>query len=454
MARMSALGKEAGKQGRTALLESLFWAILLVLSFGLLEAVLSQTRLIRSALKTPSPHMAIDVWTGKQATTDALKTVVHLEFRPCDFVFQKVGDRYQAAYEFELGIYNASRELVGTQIHQGEIQENSYEATRECEKFLLCQFTFTGLPPGDYTAVLLATDRITQKSAILETPFQVALPQSEHLSTSQLLLARRANIPAAGNQGSAGMGVVPAPEPVYGALQPELFVYFEMYPEQPSDEDSVRYRLSYIRPDNRQVVFFEGRQKLFGRHIPVFKSLSTETLPPGKYRLMAEVQTLDGRFSLVSEKAFRVYQHPVDLRFRSFKSVLRELALVASKDEIKQLKKVPVQQRQQAIEAFWKAHDPTPGTDENELMTEFYRRLEIARHHYWNGSPEKGWLTDQGKVFVMYGVPDRVIRRRDPVKHIALEIWQYHSLRVEAIFLDRYGFGNYRLIQPYSLLTR
>ncbi|RMG64768.1 MAG: GWxTD domain-containing protein [Calditrichaeota bacterium] len=454
MARMSALGKEAGKQGHTALLEALFWAILLVLCFGVLEALFSQTRLIQSALKTATPHMAIDVWTGKQPGSEDLKTVVYLEFRPCDFVFQKVQDHYQASYEFEVDIFNRSRELVDTKIHQGVIRENDYEVTRDCEKFLLCEFSFLGLAPGQYTAVLLATDRMIQKSAVFETPFEVSLPTSTGLSTSQLLLARKASIPNQNGPSGAGSGIIAAPGALYGALQPELYVYFEIYPDHPRDQDSVRYRLSYVSPDNRQVIFYSGKQKLFGRHIPVFKSVSTADLPPGDYRLMAEIQSLDGRFNLVSEKPFTVFQHPTDLRFRSFKAVLRELALVGSREEIKQLKKVPREQRQQAIAAFWKAHDPTPGTEANELMTEFYRRMELARRNFWNGSQEKGWLSDQGKVFVLYGVPDRVIRRRDPVKHIAVEIWQYHSLHVEAVFLDRYGFGEYRLIQPYSLLAR
>src|SRR5258708_7353850 len=58
------------------------------------------------------------------------------------------------------------------------------------------------------------------------------------------------------------------------------------------------------------------------------------------------------------------------------------------------------------IEGFWQRRDPTPDTAENEYKEEHYRRIQYANEHYAAGLP--GWKTDRGRIYIMYGKPDRI----------------------------------------------
>jgi len=67
-------------------------------------------------------------------------------------------------------------------------------------------------------------------------------------------------------------------------------------------------------------------------------------------------------------------------------------------------------ERSEYITEFWKAHDPTPETPENEFREEFEKRVAFADLHL--GQEEtRGSLTDRGMLFVLMGPPTWVGRR-------------------------------------------
>lgn len=107
------------------------------------------------------------------------------------------------------------------------------------------------------------------------------------------------------------------------------------------------------------------------------------------------------------------------------------------------------------IEAFWKQRDPTPGTPENEFKNEHYRRLAYANKVYGRGTPRPGWMTDQGRTYIVLGEP-RNVERYDNVNGVnPTEIWFYQSdpssglpPGFNLIFFKREGMGEYILYSP------
>jgi GWxTD domain-containing protein len=89
------------------------------------------------------------------------------------------------------------------------------------------------------------------------------------------------------------------------------------------------------------------------------------------------------------------------------RSVDMELRLLFDGTELDRLKRMPRSAQISALEDFWAAHDPTPGTEANETYALFQQRVEEARRRFSEqGLP--GPLTDRGRTYIRYGAPAEI----------------------------------------------
>ena len=78
---------------------------------------------------------------------------------------------------------------------------------------------------------------------------------------------------------------------------------------------------------------------------------------------------------------------------------------IARKDEIKHFKSLESDEAMAIfIEKFWRRRDPTPGTLTNEYREIFWRRVQDANNSFVD-STKPGWMTDRGKIWILYGPP-------------------------------------------------
>ena len=77
--------------------------------------------------------------------------------------------------------------------------------------------------------------------------------------------------------------------------------------------------------------------------------------------------------------------------------------------EFKALKTDP--DRLAFVERFWRRRDPTPDTLSNEYRQLFWTRVREANDKFQDSS-KPGWMTDRGKIYILYGEPDEV--KEDP----------------------------------------
>jgi GWxTD domain-containing protein len=64
--------------------------------------------------------------------------------------------------------------------------------------------------------------------------------------------------------------------------------------------------------------------------------------------------------------------------------------------------------RDRFIELFWAKRDPSPGSRINEFRDEWMARLEHVNKTYAAGVGPKGWRSDMGKVYLIFGPPAQV----------------------------------------------
>ena len=92
---------------------------------------------------------------------------------------------------------------------------------------------------------------------------------------------------------------------------------------------------------------------------------------------------------------------------------------------------------------FWSTKDPDISTEENELLIEFTNRIKYVNLNF--SDINKGWKTDKGRIYIIYGEPESQDIYRNQSEGIR-EIWTYSS-GLKFTFLDRSGFGNFILIK-------
>ncbi len=107
------------------------------------------------------------------------------------------------------------------------------------------------------------------------------------------------------------------------------------------------------------------------------------------------------------------------------------------------------------IRAFWKQRDPTPETEKNEFREEHYRRIAYANQWFGRNSPEPGWRTDMGRIYIILGEPKAIDRFENLTQVFPTVIWFYAALNspglptsFNIVFFKPEGTINYVLYSP------
>lgn len=147
--------------------------------------------------------------------------------------------------------------------------------------------------------------------------------------------------------------------------------------------------------DSQQVVAAGERELTF--------ESSVNALPAGQYLIQITAQgdsglattarSFDVAWSLVTWKTAR---RALDVEAEL---ALDEASFAAYRD-------LPVGEKERFLEDWWRKLDPSTGTAQNEVHDEFRRRMAIADVNFTEGS--RGSLSDRGRVFIHFGVPEEL----------------------------------------------
>ncbi len=171
-------------------------------------------------------------------------------------------------------------------------------------------------------------------------------------------------------------------------------------------------------------------------------SLPTATLPLRMYTLSFEV-TIGGR-SVSATRKFRNVWPEMPMSLKNVDNAIEALRFITSENTLDSLKSGNFEQRRDALEGFWKRRNKTPATARSELMTEYYRRIDVATREYATLREQDGTKTDRGRIFVLNGPPVRVERSLSPTRGFA-EVWAYERPPRTFTFVDEGKNGTYIL---------
>lgn len=154
--------------------------------------------------------------------------------------------------------------------------------------------------------------------------------------------------------------------------------------------------------------------------------LGDRALADGQYVLTLHLK--QGTTDQTVHYRFGTYWRNMPNALLNLDFALESLKFICPKDELRELKKGNPEAREAKFRTWWKAKDPTPDTEFNELMAEYYSRVDYASQHFGTASPADALQSDRAKIYITNGPPkstERVLPDRGGVQ----EVWTYSDGR-------------------------
>ena len=372
------------------------------------------------------------------ADSTRLDLYVQVPYQTLSFV--KTDDVFRASFDVTLELRDSLDVLVTEQLWTDNVVSTRYEETVSRHNGKMSQKTLL-LRPALYTFNIQVRDNETQKIARIQRKVRVRAFKQEQLGLSDMILVDKLS--------QEGDKTVIVPN-IAGLIaeSPEGFkLFFEAYTATAAE--SCTFYLSVYAPKGNVVTRDSTRKKLDRGANTCFMNVPGAKLNAGEYRV--DVQgVMDGN---ISRDSSSVISHPFTLRWRGLPTPItdldvgiEELQYVSDKETIEKMKNAEPTQKRQLFLEFWKKRDPTPNTEANEIMDEYYARVDYANKNFT--SFLAGWRTDRGMVYIIFGPPNNIERRPFEMDSKPYEVWTYYEQNREFIFIDQTGFGDYRLQSP------
>ncbi len=234
-----------------------------------------------------------------------------------------------------------------------------------------------------------------------------------------------------------------------------FFIFFEVYSKQNKDTLALNYELvkenneSAIRGKSKEIFIQSSSQQDF-----LYTNITQKLF--GKYKLKVVLSRKINGDSLNESDVLAISEKEVNFTpsFYSFlidniDQSIKQMRYIANSDFFNKIESLSVENKIQSFIDFWTNLDPTPNTETNEALIDYYKRVEYTNKNFKSYSD--GYLTDKGQVYIVYGPPANISTSNNSYNTREIyEVWSYPN-NIEFVFLDKSGLGDFRLVRPFSV---
>ena len=380
-----------------------------------------------------TPDFFYDIVSFAKESKDSTSVSVYTKIRFDELQFVKADPGFSASYELVIQFLDEDERLCAYSIQKKKVAVPVYDKTNSRKIFSAAEAHFS-LEPGVYTVSVSLMDLDAKKTRKYNTDYQVPEYFSNELQVGEILLADTIVVDSAG-----AFRIFPNVLGNFRDEQESIFIYTEIYADENIPEAEIK--VSLLDRDHRKELK-KFKQRLSGPVTPLYVEVSRQDITNGTYDILLTAE---------SDEYMAGQKRQVRIRWLGIPSVkadlddaIRQMRWVVKKSFVNEMLKMGTEEKRQAFTGFWKSVDPSPGTEENEVMDEYYRRVDTAMKNFGSFGP--GWETDRGMVYIILGPPDNVERHPFEVSSKPYEIWFYQHFNVQLYFMDDHGFGEYRLI--------
>ncbi len=415
----------------------------------------------------PASYEAVALFSG-----DSSKQLVNIHYRVGQNFFIFVRNEattpkaeYVAHGELVVELLNDQKVSVAREIRQLPISRTSLPKEGDHPPSIQGVISFS-VPPGSYTVVFDLDDRESGRS-FMEKTKKIKVPDSKQpglLVSDPMLVQSQASA-------TAPALFVPTNRNGSSLLGESGGIVAEISRPSGADTFAVHWKLHGILDGfGERTQSFAGsiysslngllsiapqQEGVSYNVVPAGESWKTVFFPLPLQKLEPGMFTLDIEYQCGFIKKQQQHQFHVAWPARPFSLSDQDLAIdalrhIAKDSEIEELLAGGATRRAAAFSRFWQARSRDTTTAYNEVMAEYYYRVDDALRRFSTSRENDGYKTDRGRIYILYGPPQKSERSLQP-NSAPTEIWTYDRLHRRFVFIDTGKNGNYVLSQSENL---
>jgi GWxTD domain-containing protein len=339
---------------------------------------------------------------------------------------------------------------VQTRIWEGSAAADLYLATQS-DEFSSYTTQSLELPPGTYQLSFQVEDRNSSQVFVRDLPLEVR-DLSGHVALSDVVILDAYD--------AATLEYVPRVSNRVGTDELSIQILYESY-SQAGGGVRLEHELVALNRDSDgaalptpeagapEVSIYSEAQSIDlreGRNQHVV-TIPLSGMEVGPHELHVRMSSETGELLSEVVKPFTAIWMGLEQHIADLSEAIEQLDYIAKKPEKAYIREGATEaDRYRRFRDYWEKLDPTPGTQRNERMEEYYYRVSFANQRYT--SLVQGWRTDRGFVMVRFGEPDFVRKKPHTFNYEPYEVWVYERIGRQFIFVDKTGFGDYQLLVP------
>ncbi len=372
---------------------------------------------------------------GNQPGKTEIKVFLQVPYKSLSFI--KKGKKFFGGYSVDILFYDQKGEKpIFEKIWNEEFFVNNYRQTESGKSYHI-SYRAISMTPGEY----VLKGNIHDKYSPSDINFNAKVGVREIDSTFGMSDV----IFTSGETGDKNSRVIiPNISNIVTGSDDSVNVYYQVYSDKKRGA-MARYRI-YSKEEDESFLVSEYLDLMPGTN-DVFFTIKDVKFKLGKYNLTVELTAEDTARSISVSKNFTSIIKYYPRSIVNLNQAIKEMIYIAPPSVVDEIEDAPSYgEKLKRFKEFWKSKDPSPSTPRNEVLNEYYRRVEYANRHFKHYFP--GWKTDMGKVYITLGPPHQIDRHPLELGTNPYEIWTYFDLNRQFVFLDETGFGDYRLITP------
>lgn len=381
--------------------------------------------------------------------------------------YEKINGHYQGEVEIQI-VISHNDTVAGFEkyrLKSAPIGDTIFEDFYSLKRF--------SLKPGDYLLEIYAFDvRQFQDTIRFEKMINIP-PIAKDIQFSDVeLIESMKESDSITMFTKSGYNIFPRLLNYYNNDAQKLLFYAELYNTHLLG-DSSRYIMKYyISEQGKNTVFAEymGVKRLFAAPVISFiQVFDIAELPTGEYDIVLELYNEEGMLIRSKQSYFDRYNatsnlltsttnesiiDPIfqnEIRSDSLFYYLMSLTPMSSRAEQENLERIVKEKdtlyARKYFQAYWRKTSPENTT---QAWLNYKKLINLVEENY--GSAVKpGFISDRGRVFIKYGVPNSITSRPNDPNQYPYEIWQYY--KIDKRNNVRFVFYNPRIVgDDYQLL--